>query len=205
MSGSAADKPFAPAAARNAEPILGVLREAFAGRSRLLEIGSGTGQHAAHCAAAMPWLEWQCSDVPAHLPGIRAWLDDAGLPNTPPPIALDVNSDWPDGSFDAVFSANTLHIMSWAEVKRLFSGLGGLLAESATLVIYGPFKRDGAHTAESNASFDAQLRAQDPERGIRDMADVDALAEAIGLRRVATHEMPANNFCLVWTQISAAT
>lgn len=200
MSGSTVDKPFAPAAARNAEPILGVLREAFADHRRLLEIGSGTGQHAAHCAAAMPWLEWQCSDVRAHLPGIRAWLDEAALPNTPPPIALDVNGEWPDGCFDAVFSANTLHILSWPEVKRLFSGFGGLLAESATLVIYGPFKRDGLHTAESNASFDAQLRAQDPERGIRDMADVDALAEAIGLRRVATHAMPANNFCLVWAR-----
>lgn len=198
MSASQTDKPFAPAAARNAEPILGVLREALADRRSLLEIGSGTGQHAAHCAAAMPWLEWQCSDVPAHLPGIRAWLEEAGLPNTPPPIALDVNGDWPDGPFDAVFSANTLHILSWAEVERLFRGLGGLLAASAKLVIYGPFKHDGAHTAESNASFDAQLRAQDPERGIRDMADVDALADTIGLRRVATHAMPANNFCLVW-------
>lgn len=200
MSPPRAEKPFAPAAARNAEPILGVLREALADRRRLLEIGSGTGQHAVHCAAAMPWLEWQCSDLPAHLPGIRAWLDEAGLPNTQPPIALDVNGDWPDGPFDAIFTANTLHILSWAEVERLFRGLGGLLAEAATLVIYGPFKREGVHTAESNAAFDAQLRAHDPERGIRDVAEVDALAERIGLRRAATHAMPANNFCLVWTR-----
>lgn len=200
MSAPRAEKPFAPAAARNAEPILGVLREALADRRRLLEIGSGTGQHAVHCAAAMPWLEWQCSDLPAHLPGIRAWLDEAGLPNTAPPIALDVNGDWPEGPFDAIFTANTLHILSWAEVERLFRGLGGRLGASATLAVYGPFKREGVHTAESNAAFDAQLRAHDPERGIRDMAEVDALAGTIGLQRAATHAMPANNFCLVWTR-----
>ena len=106
------DKPFSPACERNREPILAVLLGRFADRSRVLEIGSGSGQHAVHFAAAMPHLVWQTSDVPAHLPGIRQWLDEAHLPNTPPPQAFDVNGGWPAGRFDAVFSANTLHIMA---------------------------------------------------------------------------------------------
>ena len=198
MSAQAADRPFAPAAERNAEPILAVLRDAFAERRKVLEVGSGTGQHAARFAAAMPWLSWQCSDVAAHLPGIRAWLADAALPNTPDPIALDVTDPWPEGPFDAVFSANTLHIMSWPEVERFFAALGRVLAPDATLAVYGPFRRDGAHTAPSNAAFEESLRAQDPARGIRDMADIDRLAAAVGLQRTDTIAMPANNFTLVW-------
>ncbi|MCL4184545.1 MAG: DUF938 domain-containing protein, partial [Burkholderiaceae bacterium] len=117
------EKPFSAASERNREPILAVLREWFVDRKHVLEIGSGTGQHAVHFAAALPKLRWQTSDVADNLPGIRLWLKEAALPNTPAPIAFDVNGPAPDGEYDAVFSANTLHIMGWKEVERLFAAL----------------------------------------------------------------------------------
>ena len=122
-------KPFSPACERTRDPILEVLRVHFADVRRVLEIGSGSGQHAVHFAAAMPWLQWQCSDRTEYLPGIRAWLDEAGLPNTPAPVELDVaHGSWPAAGFDAVFTANTLHIMGWDEVEALFVDLGEMLA-----------------------------------------------------------------------------
>jgi hypothetical protein len=187
------DKPHSAACERNRDPILGVLRPHFATRSRVLELGSGSGQHAVHFAAAMPWLQWQCSDRAAALPGVRAWLDEAALPNTPAPLALDVMRDaWPAGPFDAAFSANTLHILHWPEVEAMFAGLDAVLA------IYGPFHRGGAPTSVSNAQFDAQLRSRDPGMGVRDLEAVQALATDIGLRCVADVALPANNACLVW-------
>ena len=192
------DKPFAPACERNREPILAVLRRRFADRSCVLEIGSGTGQHAVHFAAAMPHLDWQTSDVAAHLPGIRQWLAEAGLPNTPPPQAFDVNGAWPAGRFDAVFSANTLHIMAWHEVVLLFDGLRKMMCPGALLTVYGPFKEGGQFSSASNAAFDAALRAADPQRGIRDIEAVDALSHAAGLQRIDDQPMPANNRCITW-------
>ena len=193
------EKPFSPASERNRGPILDVLRIHFAQAREVLEIGSGTGQHAVHFAAAMPWLSWQCSDRADHLPGIRAWLDDAALPNAPMPMELDVaQGPWPPRSFDAAFSANTLHIMRWAEVEACFTGLGTALAANATLVVYGPFNYGGEFTSESNRAFDTSLKARDPQMGIRDAAAVDALAQAIGLSLVDDVAMPANNRCRVW-------
>jgi cyclopropane fatty-acyl-phospholipid synthase-like methyltransferase len=197
-------KPYAPACDRNRDPILAVLRTHFADRERVLELGSGTGQHAVHFAAAMPWLTWQCSDVEANLPGIRAWLDEAALPNTPPPLALDVIGTWPAQRFDAVFTANTLHIIGWTEVEALFAGVGRVLAEGGTLAVYGPFNYDGAYTSASNREFDAWLKARDPHSTIRDVEAVHALATGIGLRAVADVAMPANNRCLVWRRASIA-
>ncbi len=192
-------KPYAPACDRNREPILAALREHFAERRRVLEIGSGTGQHAVYFASAMPWLTWQCSDVEANLSGILQWLDEAALPNTPAPIVLDVaRGPWPAQRFDAVFSANTLHILGWAEVEALFAGLDAVLAQDAVLVVYGPFNYGGAYTSDSNRAFDGWLQARDPKSGIRDFEAVDALARGIGLRLVADAAMPANNRCLVW-------
>ncbi|WP_293370454.1 DUF938 domain-containing protein [Nevskia sp.] len=192
------DKPFSPACERNREPILELLRGHFADRRRVLEIGSGTGQHAVHVAAALPHLVWQCADRAPYLPGIRLWLDEAALPNTPPPLTLDVNGAWPTARFDAVFSANTLHIMSAAEVGTLFARLPEVLEDDAMLAIYGPFRYGGAHTSASNASFDASLRANDPASGIRDFETVNALAAGIGLRLIEDRTMPANNRGLVW-------
>lgn len=194
------DKPSAPACDRNRAPILAVLRDHFADRRRVLEVGSGTGQHAMHFAAAMPWLAWQCSDRADALPGIAMWLDEAGLANTPPPLELDVaRGPWPVERFDAVFSANTLHIMAWREVEAFFAGMAGVLADRATVVVYGPFKYAGAHTSDSNRDFDHWLKARDPRSGVRDFEAVDALAGAAGLQLVADAAMPANNRCLVWT------
>ena len=130
------DKPHSPSCDRNREPILAVLAREFGDRRRVLEIGSGTGQHAVHFAAAMPWLAWQCSDVADNLPGIRQWLEDARLDNTPPPIVLDVDGDWPQARFDGVFSANTLHIMGWPQVQRCFACLPAVLADDATVAVY---------------------------------------------------------------------
>ena len=193
------NKPYSPACERNREPILSVLRKCFAGARQVLEVGSGTGQHAVHFAAAMPHLVWQCSDRRPYLDGIRAWLDDAALANTPQPLQLDVMADaFPMQQFDAVFSANTLHIMAWAEVEKLFAGLAAVLAPAAKLVVYGPFNYSGSFTSASNAAFDAALKAEHAHMGIRDFEAVNALAAGIGLRLIDDLAMPANNRCLVW-------
>ncbi len=199
------DKPHAPACDRNRDPILAVLREHFAHRRQVLEIGSGTGQHAVYFAAALPHLVWQASDRAENLAGIRMWLAEAALSNTPPPLALDVNGAWPRQRFDAVFSANTLHIMSWPEVERLFAGLSGVLADEATLAIYGPFNYGGRFTSESNAQFDVWLKARGAHQGIRDFEAVDALAAGIGLSLAEDRAMPANNRCLIWRRGDPAT
>ena len=201
-----AEKPFSPASERNRDPILEVLRVHLAQARKVLEIGSGTGQHAVHFAAAMPWLTWQCSDRPDYLPGIRAWLDEAALPNTPAPMELDVaQGAWPQQSFDAAFSANTFHIMRWPEVEACFAGLEATLAADATLVVYGPFNYHGQFTSDSNRAFDASLKTSDPRMGIRDAEAVDALAQAIGLRLMDDVAMPANNRCRVWRRGLEAT
>ena len=193
------DKPFSAACERNQDAILEVLRQRFADRTRVLEIGSGTGQHAVHFARALPHLLWQTSDVAAHLGGVQQWLSEAALTNTPPPRVFDINGEPPVGKFDAIFSANTLHIMGWSEVQRLFAVLPQLMSDEALLVVYGPFNYGGKFTSPSNAAFDATLRAGDPKRGIRNFEDVDALAQSAGLALVEDRAMPANNRCITWT------
>ncbi|WEN15928.1 DUF938 domain-containing protein [Rhodanobacter sp. AS-Z3] len=192
------DKPHSPACERNRDPILQVLREQFADRRHVLEIGSGTGEHAVHFATALPQLTWQASDRSENLPGIRSWLDEAGLPNTPAPLEFDVGGSWPRGPFDAVFSANTLHIMGWNEVQQLFARLPTILASDATVTIYGPFNIDGRYSSPSNAEFDQALRERGAHMAIRDAEAVDTLANSAGLRLFADIAMPANNRCRVW-------
>lgn len=192
------DKPYSAACERNRDPILGVLRTHFADRRRVLEIGSGTGQHAAHFAAALPHLVWQPSDRAGNLPGIRAWLDESALSNTEAPIEFDVTGAWPAERYDAVFSANTLHIMRWPEVEALFAGLPGVTTTDAKLVVYGPFNRAGAFTSASNAAFDAALRRRAPHMGIRDTAAVDVLARQAGFMLIDDVALPANNACRIW-------
>ncbi len=191
-------KPYAETCDRNRDPILEVLRQHFIDRRHVLEIGSGTGQHAVHFAAALPGLTWQTSDLEPNLSGIRLWIEEARLPNLPPPLPLDVFGSWPAARFDAVFTANTLHIMSWEGVRALFAALPGVLTEGAVLAVYGPFKYDGEFTSASNAAFDAWLKQRSPESGIRDFEAVDALARSVGMHLAEDRAMPANNRTLVW-------
>ena len=191
-------KPFAPSCERNQGPILEVLQRHLGTTRRVLEIGSGTGQHAVHFAAAMPWLAWQCSDRADNLSGIAAWRDEAALANTPPAIELDVDGPWPGNGFDAVFTANSLHIMGWPQVEAFFAGVGKVLQEDGLLIVYGPFNYGGDFTSDSNRAFDQWLKDRDPASGIRDFEVVDALARAIGLALVEDNAMPANNRALVW-------
>ncbi len=195
----AAAKPWSEACERNRGPILEVLRPAFADATRVLEIGSGTGQHAVFFAAALPQLVWQPTDRVEHLAGIAAWRDEARLPNLRAPLALDVDAPaWPVTACDAVFSANTLHIMSWASVENFFRGVGRVLAPGGCLAVYGPFSYGGRHTAESNARFDAFLRARDPLSGVRDFEAVCELAGRQDLQFLDDHVLPANNRVIVW-------
>lgn len=197
---AALPKPHSPACERNRDPILGVLRPLLSGCQTVLEIGSGTGQHAVHFAAHLPHLRWQCSDRAAHLPGIQAWLDEAALANTPAPLPLDVDDDtgWPEATADAVFTANTLHYMPAASSQRLLARAAQALTPGGLFFAYGPFNIDGRYTSESNADFDVWLRQIDLRFGIRDMAALDEAAAQQGLTRVGQHVMPAHNFCLVW-------
>ena len=191
-------KPFAAGCERNQGPFLEVLQRNVGARGRVLEMASGTGQHAVHFAAAMPWLAWQCSDRADNLPGIAAWRDEAALANTPPAIELDVDGPWPGNRFDAVFTANSLHIMGWPQVEAFFAGVGKVLQEDGLLIVYGPFNYGGEFTSDSNRAFDQWLKDRDPASGIRDFEAVDALARAIGLALVEDNAMPANNRALVW-------
>ena len=203
----ARDKPFALSAERNQAPILDVLKKHFCSARRVLEIGSGTGQHAVYFAPAFPNAVWQTSDVVDNLPGIRMWVDEAQLANLPPPLPLDINGPWPilepAARYDAAFTANTLHIVSWDEVRKLFAGLNDVLAKNAVLAVYGAFNYGGRFTSDSNRAFDEWLRQRSSASGIRDFEAVDALAKSIGLTLVADYAMPANNHMLVWQRSAA--
>ncbi len=192
-------KPFAESCEQNKHPILTVLREEFAQASEILEIGSGTGQHAVFFANALPHLHWQTSDCTGNHPGILTWLNEDGGDNVLLPLPLDVSQDpWPRHRYDGVFSANTVHIMGWTEVEKLFGGVGRVLTPGGRFCLYGPFNRDGKFTSESNARFDIWLKQRNPKSGIRDRAALNKLAQGQGLQPVADHEMPANNRILVW-------
>ncbi|SDU02038.1 DUF938 domain-containing protein [Stappia sp. ES.058] len=201
--------PFAPAADRNKEAVLDALSPHLGLRRRVLEIGSGTGQHAVHITEALPHLVWQCSDLADAVPGIAARLEAEGNARTPAPLALDVASPpWPlpaasdPDAFDAIFTANTLHIMSFAHVEHFFARVGEALAPDGVCCVYGPMKYGGNFTTQSNAEFDAQLRAGNPQSGIRDFEALDDLAYEQGLTLAADTAMPANNRLLVWRRAS---
>lgn len=190
----------APATGRNREPILQVLMRVLPGAGMVLEIASGTGQHAAFFAQNLPHLTWQPTDLaPAHLDSITAWAHATGAVNLLPPLRLDVEAAaWPVPSADAVVNINMIHIAPWSACQALMRGAARVLPTGAVLYMYGPFMRDGRHTADSNAKFDARLRGEDSRWGVRDVADVEAAARAAGLRLVETVEMPANNLSLVF-------
>lgn len=199
MVGPLAVKPRSEACERNQAPILEVLREVLPASGYLLEIGSGTGQHAVHFGAALPRWIWQTSDLPGNHAGIRVWIEECALPNVLPPTALDVSREpWPISHADAVFSANTAHIMSLAEVQAMFRGVGRLLPANGIFCLYGPFRFGGRHTSDSNARFDAALKREDPRMGVRDFEALETFAESSGFALAEDIAMPANNRLLVW-------
>ena len=192
-------KPYAESCDQNRDPILSVIRPLFAGAATVLEIGSGTGQHAVYFASNMPHLTWQTSDCPEYHEGINLWLEEAKLPNIRPPLMLDVKrSDWPDMVVDAVFSANTAHIMHWPDVVAMFAGVGGVLRAGGLFTLYGPFNYNGNFSSESNARFDSWLKARDPEMGVRDFEALEQLAQSAGMVLLDDYEMPVNNRILCW-------
>jgi hypothetical protein len=197
--------PHSDACDRNKGPILGVLREAFAGCKHVLEIGSGTGQHAVHFAIEMPWLVWQPSELPDAMPGLRKRIFNEGPSNLRAPVVIDVTQPpWDVRKVDGIFTANTMHIMHWPQVEAFFAGLPAIAKPGTVLAIYGPFRYGGRCTSGSNESFDAMLHARDPGSGLRDFEAVDALARAAGFAFEADHAMPANNRTLVWSLASPA-
>ncbi|TCZ66169.1 DUF938 domain-containing protein [Roseicella aquatilis] len=196
----------APATARNRGPILGVLRRHLPGTGLLLEVSSGTGEHAVHFAAAFPGLAWQPSDPdPAARTSIAAWAAAAGLPNLRPPLDLDAAAAaWPVARADAVLCINMIHIAPWEAGLGLLRGAARLLPPGAPLILYGPYRRGGRHTAPSNAAFDASLRAQDPRWGVRDLEDVAAAAMAAGFGPPEVEELPANNLAVIFRRTARA-
>ncbi len=193
------EPPIAPASLRNSEPILGVLRHELATSRSLLEIGSGTGQHAVEFAAHMPGLTWQTSDLDETHAGILAHIANAGISNVIAPISLDVRSArLKTAEYDAVFTCNTAHIMSFAAVKMMIRLVATALRSGGRFFCYGPFRWDGRFSTESNANFDLWLRRRDPDSGIRDLEDIDSLAGDAGMRRQLVYAMPANNLLVIW-------
>lgn len=192
-------KPYAESCEKNKVPIIAVLREIFAERKRVLEIASGTGQHAVYFGRELPHLIWQTSELAQHHAGIQAWLDEAQLPNVLPPLMIDVNdARWPVTSVDAIFNANTVHIISWPEVERLFAHIARVIAPGGCVCFYGPYNYGGNFTSASNARFDAWLKSRAPDSGVRDFEAVNRLAQSHGLELLRDITMPSNNRILVW-------
>jgi SAM-dependent methyltransferase len=192
-------KPFAESCEINKFPILEVLKTVFATRRQVLEIASGTGQHAVYFGRELPHLTWQTSELTQNHAGIQAWLDEANLPNVLPPISMDVNdASWPVASVDAIFNANTVHIISWPQVEALFAHIARVIVPGGCVCFYGPYNYAGKFTSESNERFDEWLRLRDPKSGVRDFEAMNQLALSHGLHLVSDIEMPINNRTLVW-------
>ena len=196
------DKPFAPSCEENQHAILDCLKHLFTEAERLLEIGSGTGQHAVYFIPHLPHLSWQPSDLEEQIPGMEAWFKEAGQTQILPPMVLDVSQDtWLDRPVNYVFTANTTHIISWQKVQHMFAGIARVLKSGGLFAQYGPFNYDNKYTSESNARFDQWLKSRDPQSGIRNFEDLVVLARSHGLMLHSDHEMPANNRILVWKKI----
>ncbi|WP_444996116.1 DUF938 domain-containing protein [Aliikangiella sp. IMCC44359] len=199
------NKPFSEACERNSKPILEIIKPLLKTTKHLLEIGSGTGQHAVFFAKNLPHITWHTSDQMQNHQGILSWVNDSGSPNLIPPISLNVLTDpWPTQQFDAVFSANTAHIMCWSAVKSMFSGVANRLNNGGVFILYGPFNYNGEFTSPSNQQFETWLKSQDHAMGIRDFEAVNQLAENAELNLQQDNAMPANNRLLVWKKQNPA-
>lgn len=193
------NKPFAESCEQNKQPILRVLADIFKEPGLVFELGSGTGQHAVFFTEQLPHLSWQPSDLADQIPGMQLWFDEADNARILEPLELDVNaSSWPLSEADYVFTANTLHIVSWPEVQAMFTGVAKLLKAGGLFAQYGPFNYGGVFTSDSNARFDVWLKQRNPLSGIRNFEDLMALAEANEMVLFADYEMPVNNRILVW-------
>jgi cyclopropane fatty-acyl-phospholipid synthase-like methyltransferase len=196
------NKPYSESCDQNKDVILSVISPLFSALSNVLEIGSGTGQHAVYFAEKMPQLTWHTSDCQSYLDGINAWRRDAGLTNIKPPFELDVSkSQWPVSDIDAIFTANSVHIMQQQDVVNLINGAGELLTQGGSFVIYGPFNYNGQYTSKSNENFDQWLKQRDPLSGIKHFEEIESLANANGMRLVTDYEMPANNRILHFIKV----
>jgi SAM-dependent methyltransferase len=196
--------PYYAAAEQNREPILAVLRTVFDRPGRVLEIGSGSGQHAVHFAAYLPHLEWQPTDLPEQLPGIARWRELSGLANVRPPLELDLGADaWPVEACDEAYSANTAHVLPWSLVERMLTGVAARLRSGGRFCLYGPFRYGDRHTSDSNASFDASLRRRDPRQGVRDAFRLEEYGRGVGMALADDVEMPVNNRLLVFRRDAA--
>jgi cyclopropane fatty-acyl-phospholipid synthase-like methyltransferase len=198
------NKPYSQACENNKQPILNILSQVFSGTQHVLEIGSGTGQHAVYFAQHLPHLTWQTSDLAINHRGINQWLDESPSDNVNPPIEVDLNKPWPTPNtavpVDGLYTANTLHIISWPLVVKFFEGIAKNVSSNAHVCIYGPFKYEGEYTSGSNAQFDQWLKERDHNSGIRDIQAVLLLASAAGLHLIQDHIMPSNNQLLVFSK-----
>lgn len=195
--------PFSPSCERNRTPILDVLGRVFPVDGKVLEIGSCTGQHIVFFAPRFPGLTWQPSDRSEHLPGLAARISSEGSQNIRAALELDVMNGWPEEAFNAIYSANTSHIMSWEAVCAMFGGVGKILLNEGVFCLYGPFNEGGGFTSQSNREFDRDLRLRNPVMGLRDLADLESLALGHQLRLEEKVQLPANNQVLVFRKTPA--
>ena len=195
-------KPYSESCEQNKAPILSVLQQSFIEAKTVLEIGSGTGQHAVFFAQKIPHLTWITSDREEYHTGINLWLKESALSNLKGPLLLDVNQqNWPVDQVEGIFSANTVHIMSWNDVEQMFAGIGRILKPGGVFCLYGPFNYNGQFSSESNARFDLWLKNRDPASGVRDFEALQVLAQDVGLNFMDDIEMPANNRVLIWKKV----
>ena len=195
------NKPYSASAEQNRDAILSVLQQEFKHAQSILEIGSGTGQHAVYFGQHLPYLTWQASDKEENINGIQMWISETNRENVLSPIAIDVDKQWPDKNYDGAFAANVAHIMHWHETEAMFAGLASVLTSNAIFCLYGPFNMNGNYTSESNREFDQWLQARDPESCIRDKTALDNLAKNNAFELRNDWEMPANNRILSWKKI----
>ena len=193
-------KQYSESCRQNKEPILSTIKPLLTNTTSVLEIGSGTGQHAVYFAEHMPYLRWQASDQSQYLPSVNAWINDANFDNLPNAIELDVTQSWPQVKVESIFSANTVHIMSWEMVVDFFQGVGRVLEAGGQFILYGPFNYNDQYTSQSNANFDLWLKGRDPRSAIRDFEALNQLAQKEGLSLANDFAMPANNRILHWVK-----